>query len=368
MKFRDYAGKIYRHRYGRWGLHVLFWLFFFRARLYINNISLNPYKVYPKGVLLSNFYATLTTAIAYYLLVYWVYEKLYRRKKYTAAICSFIFLVVVYTTLDFLSEVLLMQDKRWLQLVQANAPEYYEYLERPFPNILLSRVVSLGILFQLFVNLAFPLLVRTVMAYNREQLQALELARQNVQLEFNFLKTQVNPHFLHNTLNNIYSLIIHDKKTAAADTVARLSAFMRYSMHDTGMDKVPADKEIRLMKDYIELEKIRLNYTQVQSHVETDRTDYLLPPLLLIPLLENAFKYTADRQGAVIGVKLLIENGKLVFQCSNDFDPHAIPATKTGIGLNNVKKRLEQYYPGKFSYTVSTANNVYSVNLSVPLL
>jgi len=368
MKFRDYAGRVYRHRYGRWGLHILFWLFFFGARLYINSISLNPYKVYPKGVLLSNVYATITTAIAYYLLVYWIYEKLYRRKKYIAAILSFIFLLVVYTSLDFLSETLLMHDKRWMQLVETNAPEYYEYLKRSFPDILLTRVVSLGILFQLFVNLAFPLLVRMVMAYNREQLQALELARQNVQLEFNFLKSQVNPHFLHNTLNNIYSLIIHDKKTAAADTVTRLSAFMRYSMHDAGMDKASADKEMQLMKDYIELEKIRLNYTEVQSHFETDRTDYLLLPLLLLPLLENAFKYTVDRKGTAIGIKWLIENGELVFQCSNDFDPHAIEAAKTGIGLNNVKKRLEQYYPGKFSYKASTVNNVYSVNLSVSLL
>ncbi|MGN6291984.1 MAG: sensor histidine kinase [Chitinophagaceae bacterium] len=368
MKFRDYAGKIYRHRYGRWGLHVLFWLFFFGARLYINNISLNPYKVYPKGILLNNLYATLTTAIAYYLLVYVVYKKLYCRKKYIAAIFSFILLLAIYTSLDFLSEVLLMQDKRWVQLVQETTPEYYQYLQRSFPDILLSRVASLGILFQLFVNLALPLLVRMMMVYNRKQLQALELARQNVQLEFNFLKSQVNPHFLHNTLNNIYSLIIHDKKSAAADTVARLSAFMRYSMHDAGVDRASADKEIQLMKDYIELEKIRLNYTQVRSHFETDRTGYLLPPLLLIPLLENAFKYTVDRQGALIETRLLIENGKLVFECSNDYDPHAIAVAKTGIGLNNVKKRLEQYFPGKFSYTASTTNNVYSVNLSVSLL
>lgn len=368
MKFRDYAGKIYRHRYGRWVLHVLFWLFFFGARYYINNISLNPYKVYQKGILLSNLYVTLTTAVAYYLLVYLIYEKLFRRKKYIVTALSFVLLVVLYTTLDFLFEALLMHDKRWAQLIQANAPEYYQYLQRNFTDILLSRVLSLGIVYQLFVNLTIPLLIRIIIAYNRRQLQALELARQNVQLEFNFLKSQVNPHFLHNTLNNIYSLIIHDKKTEAANTVARLSAFMRYSMHDAGTDKIPAAKEIQLMQDYIELEKIRLNYTQVQSHFETDKTGYLLPPLLLIPLLENAFKYSTDNKDTVISIKLLMENDKLIFQCSNDFDPHAVAATTTGIGLNNVKKRLEQYYPGRFSYTVSTANNVYSVNLSISLL
>jgi sensor histidine kinase YesM len=106
----------------------------------------------------------------------------------------------------------------------------------------------------------------------------------------------------------------------------------------------------------------------VESHFETDKTGYLLPPLLLIPLLENAFKYSTDTKDAAITVKLIIKNDQLIFQCNNDFDPQAAAATKTGIGLTNVKKRLEQYYPGRFNYSVSTANNVYSVNLSISLL
>lgn len=368
MKLRDYAGRIYRRRFGRWALHILFWMLFFVARYYIGIISLNPFKVYPQWMLLSNLFATLSTAFAYYVLVYLIYEKFFRQKKYVATAAAFIALVIIYTVIDLFFERILMQDTEWLQLVQSTNPEYYEYLKRSYFDILASRILSLGILYQLFINLALPLCIRVMIAYNREQLQAAELAKQNVQLEFNFLKSQVSPHFLHNTLNNIYSLIIHDKKTEAAATVARLSAFMRYSMHDAGMDQVKAEKEIRLMQDYIDLEKIRLNYTEVRPDFEIDKTGYSLPPLLLIPIIENAFKYSRDSRGSIIAIDLSVTDHRLVFQCRNDIDPSVSPGQKNGIGLANVKKRLEQYYPGRHSYTVSTINNVYSVNLSIMLL
>jgi len=264
----------------------LFWLFFLGARYYISSISFNSFKSYPKGMFLGNLFATISTAFAYYVLVGFIYEKLYRHKKYILTAMAVAGLIISYAMIDFLFESMLVRDPEWMRLVLTNNPEYYDYLKRPYSNILASRILSLGILFQLFINLALPLFIRVMLAYNQGRLRAAELAKQNVQLEFNFLKSQVNPHFLHNTLNNIYSLIIHDKKTEAAATVARLSAFMRYSMHDAGMEKVPAEKEIRLMEDYIELEKIRLNHTGVRSHFELDKTGYTFPPLLLMPIIE----------------------------------------------------------------------------------
>ncbi|RYF85759.1 MAG: histidine kinase, partial [Chitinophagaceae bacterium] len=259
-------------------------------------------------------------------------------------------------------------DKEWSRLVQANAPDYFRYLQQPFLGIMLSRVLSLGIVYALVINTLIPLFIRIMIAYNREQLQTMELARQNVQLEFNFLKSQVNPHFLHNTLNNIYSLIIHDKKTEAAGTVARLSAFMRYSMNDAGTENMPAAREVQLMQDYIELERIRLNYATVQAQFEMDDTVYTLPPLLLIPVIENAFKYSTDQKDAVISINFVINKKRLSFDCQNNFDPDVTTHLQHGIGIANVKKRLDQYYAQGYSYTETTVNNVYSVNISIDLL
>jgi hypothetical protein len=108
MKFRDYTGRIYRHRFGRWILHILFWLFFFGARYYINTISLNPFKEYPRGILLNNLFATISTAFAYYVLIYFIYERLFRRKRFISAALVFVALVIVYTLLDFFFETILM--------------------------------------------------------------------------------------------------------------------------------------------------------------------------------------------------------------------------------------------------------------------
>lgn len=368
MNWKQLVGNLYHHRYGRWLLHLLMWLFIFAARYYISNISLNPYKTYNSGIVLNSFYATVSTAITYYLLVYFIYGKLFRRKKRLATVLALIALVIVYTWLDYFFEMLLMRDSTWKAITMRWNPEYYSYLQDNFFNILLKRVLTLGILYQLFLSLALPLFIKITLAYNREQLRLLELARQNVQLEFNFLKSQVNPHFLFNTLNNIYSLIIHDKTSQAADTVARLSAFMRYSLHDTATHQADAGKEMQLMTDYVELEKLRLNHTPVNARFRADRPGYQLPPLLLMPLLENAFKYCADGRSSFIDIDLSIAGGRLQFACSNSFNPAADPGQKGGIGLVNVRKRLEQYYAGQYNYEVSTANDVYSVNLSIHLL
>jgi LytS/YehU family sensor histidine kinase len=188
-----------------------------------------------------------------------------------------------------------------------------------------------------------------------------------MQLEFGFFKSQVNPHFLFNTLNNIYSLILHDRKDQSADMVARLSAFMRYTLHDASAEKAPMNKELKLMSDYVELERIRLNHTLVRSQFATEGNGYLLPPLLFIPLLENAFKYVIDSQGSFIDINLHISQDRLQFVCRNSYDPANGQRQEGGIGLSNVHKRLEQYYPGKYSYNINSDNAVYSVNLAIDL-
>jgi len=291
-----------------------------------------------------------------------------KKKKYFTGIACLVVVVLLYAWLDYLADMLLLQDTTWKALLQKNSPEYYRFLQSRINNILFARIASLGILYQLFLGLLLPLFIKIAIAYSKEQMQSLELARQNLQLEFNFLKSQVNPHFLFNTLNNIYSLILHDKKEQSADTVARLSAFMRYSLHDANADKTSLEKEIKLMKDYIELEKIRLNYTVVHSSFVTNGADCLLPPLLLIPLLENAFKYCTDQKSAFIDVSLHLSAGRLGFICSNSFDPENISSEAGGIGIINVTRRLQQYYPCKFMYETSREEEIYSVKLSIDVL
>ena len=367
MYWRQTAAGIYSDKYGRWLVHLLFWLFIIAARCYIQEITFNAYKGYTWGVILSSVLSTANIALIYYLIVGWSFP-IWKKKKYVQGIASLLLLVVLYTWLDYLTELYLLRDLRWKAIMQQYQPDYFAFLQRGIINILLAKILSLGIIYQLFLGLALPLVVRMSLEYSRLQLRRLELARQNLQLEFNFLRSQVNPHFLFNTLNNIYSLILHDKKEQSAEMVARLSAFMRYSLQETDAERTPMEKEVQLMKDYIGLEKVRLNYTVVEMDVETQWTGYYLPPLLLLPLLENAFKYCPDGRQSVISISLRQEAGRLHFICRNTYDPGRPSEGPGGIGVNNVIRRLEQYYPDRYIFTVSENDTIYTVDLIIDKL
>jgi sensor histidine kinase YesM len=117
----------------------------------------------------------------------------------------------------------------------------------------------------------------------------------------------------------------------------------------------------------VELEKLRLNETKVQFDFDTDRDDYTLPPLLFMPALENAFKYSVDKKGSCIGVNIRASQGVLNVAIENNFDPQK-EAAIGGIGLQNLQRRVKHYYGGKASYSASAANDVYLFQLSCPLL
>lgn len=357
--------RFYGRTYGRWTMHILFWLFLVAARFYIQQITFNPFKAYPAGVLSSSLLATGNNAIAFYLLVYGIWPIWHRLRSYWMAGVSLLLLLIVFTGLESLSDILLLHDPRWASIIRSASPDYDQYLHRGMINVLLSRILSLGIVYQLFLGLALPLVIKIAIAYYRSEIQKVELRRQNLQLEFDFLRAQVNPHFLFNTLNNIYSLILHDQKQQSADMVAKLSAFMRYCLQDSDAEKVPVAKEIQLMRDYIELEKVRLNYTKVTSEFMTDDKPCQLPPLLLIPLLENAFKYCADSPNATIEVCLHLTKGRLTFRCANSVDPLRITHTSGGIGLTNLTRRLKEYYQENFTYTILRQEGRYSVELII---
>jgi LytS/YehU family sensor histidine kinase len=252
------------------------------------------------------------------------------------------------------------------RLAQYN-PDYHRFLLRPLPNIILARITSGGSLYQLVLQLSLPVAVKLGRSYFRQTVQQLQLSKDNLQLEFNFLKAQVNPHFLFNTLNNIYSLVLAQRNDQAAATIGRLSGFMRYTLYETGEEKLSLQKEVQLLKDYVELEKLRLNETEVQFRFESDRDDYTLPPLLFMPALENAFKYSVDKKGSYIGVNIHALQGVLNVEIRNSFDPHK-EAAIGGIGLQNLQRRVKHYYGAKASYSASVVNDVYLFQLSCPLL
>ncbi|PTX20281.1 histidine kinase [Pontibacter mucosus] len=178
------------------------------------------------------------------------------------------------------------------------------------------------------------------------------LKQEKVQAELAFLKTQINPHFLYNTLNYLYSLAypVSDK---LADAIIRLSDLMRYMLHESKDGKVELQKEVDYLHNYLEIYRLRfednffVNFN-IQGHVNGQR----VPSLVLIPFVENALKHgVVDDASAPVTINLQLENDSLYFDVSNRINKNQKDQT-TGIGLPNIRRRLELIYPGKYNLDV----------------
>lgn len=200
-------------------------------------------------------------------------------------------------------------------------------------------------------------------AYDKEREQR-ELILQNRQSELSFLRSQVNPHFLFNSLNNIYSLV-YENHPGALPAIAGLSQLMRYMLYE-GTDKVPLQKELDYIQQYIELQNIRFEHRiATQVHMSGDTNGVQIPALLLIAFVENAFKhgdFSEESEGMVITVYSSLQ--KLQFYCRNRKVQGAKDAGG-GIGLSNVQRRLELLYPGRHLLEIEDKPDSFTIHLEL---
>ncbi|MBB1284502.1 sensor histidine kinase [Flavisolibacter sp. BT320] len=366
IRRKDPFEKTYTDIRYRVAIHIVFWLLFAASVYYFNTISFNAVKGTP-GTYLLAIKNTITFAVAFYLLMYWIVPCFFQKRKWIQGGFLFILWVVFIAVLDSWGDILILNNcEPCMNRFAASIPDYYQFLQRSFPSIVFIRVVTGGLLYHLIIQLSLPIAIKIGRSYFRQAVQQLQLAKDNLQLEFNFLKSQVNPHFLFNTLNNIYALVVAQRNEQAAATLARLSGFMRYTLYETGDEKILLEKEVQLLKDYIELEKLRLNETRVALQFESDNAAYTIPPLLFMPALENAFKYTTDKAGSKIITNIKANGGLLQVTIENSFDTKQ-EGPVGGIGLQNMQRRLQHYFGNKARYAASAGNGVYLFQLSFPL-
>lgn len=203
--------------------------------------------------------------------------------------------------------------------------------------------------------------------YRNQQLKN-ELETKNRVSELALLRTQLNPHFLFNTLNNIDALITSDQ-AKASDAVIKLSEIMRFTLYDTKNERVSLDKEINYLENYISLQQLRLkNKYFVKFDKSIDCKGKVIAPMLFIPFVENAFKHGLKNIVAPgIEIELSCENNVIKFEVINRYsviEEHNKDAT-SGIGLANTQKRLELLYPGKYNLEIRKSAGIYKVNLDI---
>lgn len=223
-------------------------------------------------------------------------------------------------------------------------------------------------------QIAFTIIAFTVFATAfKIALDKLILDKEQKESELKHLKAQLNPHFLFNTLNNLYGLSI-DQSKKLPEMMLKLSDLLRYSLYDTNQTYVPLRKELDYIGNYIELEKIRLDErTRIRFEVEGDITNQSISPLMLIAFIENAFKHyssTGD-ENAFILINFKFQGHLLKMTAQNSLDSayseKVYRGTHTGIGLNNVRQRLDLLYYKKYTLVESRLESSYTVTLDMDL-
>ena len=222
------------------------------------------------------------------------------------------------------------------------------------------------IIVSLLVNLmaiGIALSIRYVMRQNEKKQKVIEA-------ELAWLKNQINPHFLFNTLNNISSLT-QINADEAQNAVMQLSDLLRYAMYETNNPRVPITGEVDFMRNYIELMKLRCNeMTKVEAQFSISNTQTEIAPLLFISLIENAFKHgTNSNAPATIDIHLEQVNDTIIFTCDNTNNPKPTKdRSGSGIGLENTRRRLELMYHGKYTWEQAvTPENIYHTKISIRL-
>ncbi len=217
------------------------------------------------------------------------------------------------------------------------------------------------------ITAIYAILIRYMILALENQKIKNELITQKQAGELALLKSQVNPHFLFNTLNNIYSLVYHQSKEAP-EAVMKFSSIMRYVLYDTKADNVLLDTEIEYLRNYIELQELRFKKTGLVSlDISGDTGGVTIAPMLLIPFVENAFKHgNKDIQPAII-VTLFSEKKQIRFEVTSYIkeEPPMEEASSGGLGLSNIRRRLELLYPGKHRLEINELDNLYQVNLII---
>jgi two-component system, LytTR family, sensor kinase len=219
----------------------------------------------------------------------------------------------------------------------------------------------------LVITAIYAILIRYLILAIKNQKLNNELITQRQAGELAILKSQVNPHFLFNTLNNIYSLVYH-KSDKAPEAVMKFSSIMRYVLYEANTEKVNLEKEIEYLRSFIELQKLRFKQPGlVLLDISGKVSDVNIAPMILIPFVENAFKYGSKNFEPAITIQLRVENQQIRFGVCNYIDKsRQTNENQSGsVGIPNVRRRLNLIYPGKHALEIKEVDGQFKVNLLI---
>jgi two-component system, LytTR family, sensor kinase len=342
--------------------HVLIWMFLLILPWFFFNLNWkdNSYEIE------RYYYRSLIYGVYFYIIFLWVVPKFFfQQKKYSFFGITILLIIAFYFILDLSNSSLFPESQKDLVFRQ-EMTMLAEKAKLPRPPFKRMHIYDY-ILTYIFIT-GFSMGIRVVEKLSENEKIRKELEKEKLQSELMFLKYQVSPHFFFNTLNNIYSLIEFDTADAQK-AVLRLSKMMRYLLYETQPEKALISTEIDFISNYIDLMRLRLTDKVVLNiSLPLITNDFMVPPLLFIPFVENAFKHgISNREPSFIDISLKIVDQNIDFIVRNSISGVVFNESeiKTGIGLENVQKRLKLLFNNNYSLTINKTNNIHEVKLKI---
>lgn len=325
-------------------LHIFYWI------LNLSFSILLPVLVWKTEHSLLNFTFFVVSFIVFYINYFYIVPFFFNINKLYLTIFGFFISVGCFVFFRYLTEELILPLFVGHGNYAQGTPIWFYY----FDNVFYSSST-------LFISTALSLF--SIFFKREEERQALIREKQSAELKA--LKTQINPHFIFNTLNNIYSLVYQNSEKALP-AIEELSQLLRYSTKDLEKDFIPLEKEIGYLESLIELEKLRIKNPELLIiHKKINFPTLNISPMLLVPFVENAFKH-GDFSGKGFTLKIADDHQRLQFNLHN-FKKTKSKDSLSGIGIGNVKKRLEILYPRKHELNITETGTDFTVDLKIDL-
>lgn len=335
--------------------HLLFWIGVFSY--FIITLDINYFSGYQQAVDSSIIYLLCQIIIAYVCLYFLIPKFLIHKKHLLFAVGLVLLLIVVYAIFAGLHEY--YYHPKYAEFYSSNSKPY-------FKRSTWDNLINIPSFTRKSTKFLTPTILLVIAKFYKNQQKYLKLNEQKKSTELATLKHQLNPHFLFNTLNNLYALSI-SKSDEAPEVIAKLSEMLDYMLYGCNDKYVALQKEIELIENYLALEKVRYDDRVNIRFIKDVEKEAKIAPLLLLTFIENAFKHGVSQElkEADIQVKISLKENYIYFNIENSISKNKVLSNKQNIGLNNVKKQLELLYPEEYSLVIKEENNRFQVHLKL---
>ncbi|HOH83275.1 MAG TPA: histidine kinase [Bacteroidales bacterium] len=338
-------------------LHTGVWLILFSLPILFFPGELSSFRV----VFHMNWIFLFFAGILFYINYFWLVDFFVFEKKTAWFIIINILIIALFTWLNDL--VIISWHKPFMDGAPGPPPELgHKPMFKPDRNMIFIRNAATYV-----VPVIISLMLKVMKRIKKVEAEKKDIEHERLQSELMHLKHQLNPHFFFNSLNNIYALVdISPEKSKEA--IHRMAKLIRYLLYETDRPLVSLSQEIEFLKQYVEIMKLRLTEkTNLSASFPNDKANPDIAPLLFLPLVENAFKHGITSTHSEIAIELKLQNKTIIFTTQNAYNPTDNERNQAGIGIENLKKRLELLYSGQYEYKTSIENGIFHTFLSIKL-